>query len=60
MFTLKGIYIGKGCKYKKCLQEEYYYPLENKMEEGFFAPNVGINTIVGQNGAGKSSSFLGC
>lgn len=55
MFTLKGIYIGKGCKYKKCLQEEQYYPLENKMEEGFFAPNVGITTIVGQNGAGKSS-----
>lgn len=55
MFTLKGIYIGEGCKYRKCLQEGCYYPLENKMPDGFFAPNVGITTIVGQNGAGKSS-----
>ena len=55
MFTLKGIYIGKGCKYRKCLQEDCYYPLENKMADDFFAPNIGITTIVGQNGAGKSS-----
>ena len=55
MFTLKGIYIGKGCKYRKCLQEDCYYLLENKMPDDFFTPNVGISTIVGQNGAGKSS-----
>jgi len=55
MFTLKGIYIGKGCKYRKCLQEDCFYPLENKMDDDFFAPNVGITTIVGENGAGKSS-----
>ena len=55
MFTLKGIYIGKGCKYRKCLQEDCYYPLVNKMADDFFASNVGITTIVGQNGAGKSS-----
>lgn len=55
MFNIKGIFIKKGCKYIKCLQEDTYYPLENKMPEDFFAPNVGISMVVGQNGAGKSS-----
>ena len=55
MLNIKGIYIHKGCKYIKCLQEDTYYSLESKMPEDFFAPNVCITTIVGQNGAGKSS-----
>lgn len=55
MFTLKGIYIHKDCKYKKCLQGDAYYSLKNELSEDFFAENVGITTIVGQNGAGKSS-----
>lgn len=55
MFCLKGIEIRKGCRYIKCLHEDSYYSLENKMPEGFFAENVSITTIVGQNGAGKSS-----
>lgn len=55
MLNIKGIYIRGGCNYIKCLQTDTYYPLENKMPEDFFAPNVSITTIVGQNGAGKSS-----
>lgn len=55
MLNIKGIYIRKGCKYIKCLQEDTYYSLESKMPEDFFAPNVCFTTIVGQNGAGKSS-----
>lgn len=55
MLNIKGIFIHKGCKYIKCLQENTFYSLENRMTEDFFAPNVSISTIVGQNGAGKSS-----
>lgn len=55
MFNLLGIYIGEGCNYTKCLKEGVFYQLENKMPDDFFAPNVGITSIVGQNGAGKSS-----
>lgn len=55
MLNIRGIYIRKGCNYVKCLQTDTYYPLENKMPEDFFAPNVSVTTIVGQNGAGKSS-----
>lgn len=55
MLNIKGIYIKKGCRYRKCLREETYYLLENKMPEDFFVRNLSITTIVGQNGAGKSS-----
>lgn len=55
MFSLTEIYIKKGCKYTKCLQEEQSYSLKDMMPEGFFAPNVCITAIVGRNGAGKSS-----
>lgn len=55
MFNILGIYIGEGCKYTKCLKKRVFYPLEDKMPVDFFAPNVGITSIVGQNGAGKSS-----
>ena len=55
MLNIKGIYIKKGCRYRKCLREETYYPLENKMPGDFFERNLSITTIVGQNGAGKSS-----
>lgn len=55
MFNFLGIYIGEGCKYTKCLKIGELYSFENKMSGDFFAPNVGITSIVGQNGAGKSS-----
>ena len=59
MLNIKGIYIKKGCRYRKCLREETYYLLENKMPEDFFVRNLSITTIVGQNGAGKSSLSKG-
>lgn len=31
------------------------YPIEHKVDKDFFAPNICISAIVGQNGAGKSS-----
>ena len=55
MFTLKKLYIHKGCKYIRCLNEEESYPLEHLVREDFFAPNIAVTAIVGQNGAGKSS-----
>ena len=54
MLTLTKIHIQSGCQYKKCLHEGEYI-LEHKLARDFFAPNVCITAIVGQNGAGKSS-----
>ena len=55
MFVIQGIYIGEDCEYTKCLKKGMFYSLEDKMPVDFFAPNVCITSIVGQNGAGKSS-----
>jgi len=39
----------------KNLHLETDYPIEHKLDKDFFAPNICISAIVGQNGAGKSS-----
>ena len=54
MLTLTKIHIQPGCQFKKCLHEGEYI-LEHKLARDFFAPNVCVTAIVGQNGAGKSS-----
>lgn len=54
MFTITKVHIQPGCLYKKCLHEGEYI-LEHKLAKDFFAPNVCVTAIVGQNGAGKSS-----
>lgn len=55
MFTLTNIRFHEGCKYMKNLHIETDYPIEHKLDKDFFAPNICISAIVGQNGAGKSS-----
>ena len=55
MFTLTNIRFYEGCKYMKNLHLETDYPIEHKLDKDFFAPNICISAIVGQNGAGKSS-----
>lgn len=55
MFTLTNIRFYEGCKYMKNLHIETDYPIEHKLDKDFFAPNICISAIVGQNGAGKSS-----
>lgn len=55
MFTIKSIYIHKGCQHLKNLKEETDYPLGHKLASDFFAPRICVSAIVGQNGAGKSS-----
>ena len=55
MFTIKKLYIHKGCRYIRCLNENEAYPLEHLVRENFYAPNIAVTAIVGQNGAGKSS-----
>ena len=55
MFTLTKIRFYDGCKYLKNLQTREPYPIEHKLDKNFFAPNICISAIVGQNGAGKSS-----
>lgn len=55
MFTLKSIQFYDGCKYMKNLHIEKPYPIKHKLDKDFFAPNICISAIVGQNGAGKSS-----
>ena len=54
MFTITKLQILPGCQYKKCLHVGEYI-LEHRLTKDFFAPNVCITAIVGQNGAGKSS-----
>lgn len=54
MLTITKVQIQAGCLYKKCLHEGEYI-LEHKLAKDFFAPNVCVTAIVGQNGAGKSS-----
>lgn len=53
MFTLKSIYIHKGCQHLKNLKEETDYPLGHKLVNDFFAPNITISAIVGENGSGN-------
>lgn len=55
MFTFKNIQFYEGCKYLKNLKTGIIYPIEHKIDKDFFAPNICISAIVGQNGAGKSS-----
>lgn len=55
MFTLTNIRFYEGCEYLKNLHIETDYPIEHKLDKDFFAPNICISAIVGQNGAGKSS-----
>ena len=55
MFTVKSITIYEGCRYIKNLKAGQTYCFEHKLSEGFFADNICITAIVGQNGAGKSS-----
>ena len=54
MFTITKLHILPGCQHKKCLHEGEYC-LEHKLADDFFAPNICVTAIVGQNGAGKSS-----
>ena len=55
MFTVKSIKIYDGCRYAKNLKFDQTYCFEHKLDEGFYANNICITAIVGQNGAGKSS-----
>jgi len=55
MFTVKSIKILKGCRYVKNLKEGQTYYFGHVLPHDFFAKNICITAIVGQNGAGKSS-----
>jgi hypothetical protein len=55
MFTFNSIRFYEGCKYLKNLHVGIDYSIKHKLDKDFFAPNICISAIVGQNGAGKSS-----
>lgn len=55
MFTINSIRFHEGCKFMKNLHIGIDYPIKHKLDKDFFAPNICISAIVGQNGAGKSS-----
>lgn len=55
MFTINRIRFHEGCKFMKNLHIGIDYPIKHKLDKDFFAPNICISAIVGQNGAGKSS-----
>lgn len=55
MFTLKSLNILADCNYLKILKPQKY-PIGHKLtHKNFYANNVNISAIVGQNGSGKSS-----
>lgn len=55
MFTIKYVRFLSHCKYLKTLKTNVDYSLEHKIDKDFFAKNISLTAIVGQNGAGKSS-----
>ena len=55
MFTIKYVRFLPHCKYLKTLKTNVDYSLEHKIDKDFFAKNISLTAIVGQNGAGKSS-----
>lgn len=55
MFTITSIRILKDCQYRRILKKDTTYPIGHKVNKDFYAKNICISAIVGQNGAGKTS-----
>lgn len=53
MFTITSIRKLKDCQYRRILKEDTTYSIGHKVNKDFYARNICISAIVGQNGAGR-------